>query len=575
MAFDFLTTERFTEIELVRLPRPADVDPVGASDQDRRPATRHRGSGPRPALADQPAVAARGARGGGRRHTVDGAGSDHDDAGRPVGSDGGRRQPAPRPLTTCSNRWWSAKQPAIRQGRACGRGPRPVRHSWLRWRTADWPGRRPTRPRWSRTAPLSLNPDHHPGDGEFASLDPDWQRLTRLLANRPLADGELVCRAFEDAGGGLPDWLVPVTAADESALLDLAGVWAEWYRAEVSPRTVTPETWVGERLEYQFRIAASDVTLDAPSHLGGEIGWYTFDALPDVDLPDPPPGSPDADAAERQVHAVLASPLRYPGMPADRLWELEDAQVNLGLIEAEPWDLARLLVAEFALTYGNDWLVVPVDVPYGTLTRVESVYYVTTFGERFRVRPTEQTGVVPDGDWRMFAITTADGETVDGLLIPPGAIAVQDGPPIEEVLFLRDEMANLAWAVERSVQGPSGSARDRSRERDGINPPPLLTVRARGAGLHPPDPGPGAMDSVPAANRRVPVDRTGAGTDARCRRQRGRTDRGAVDRRRRPDDQGRRDPARGDRRPAAALDDATGRRHLRPMADATDQRRSR
>jgi hypothetical protein len=34
------------------------------------------------------------------------------------------------------------------------------------------------------------------------------------------------------------------------------------------------------------------------------------------------------------------------------------------------------------------------------------------------------------------------------------------------VLFLRDEMANMAWAVERAVQGPSGGARDRARERD-------------------------------------------------------------------------------------------------------------
>ena len=70
----------------------------------------------------------------------------------------------------------------------------------------------------------------------------------------------------------------------------------------------------------------------------------------------------------------------------------------------------------------------------------------------------------------MFTITDPGGETVDGLLIPPGAVAVQDGPAIEEVLFLRDEMANMAWAVERAVQGPSGAARDRARERD--EPPP-------------------------------------------------------------------------------------------------------
>jgi hypothetical protein len=66
----------------------------------------------------------------------------------------------------------------------------------------------------------------------------------------------------------------------------------------------------------------------------------------------------------------------------------------------------------------------------------------------------------------MFAITNPAGESVDGLLIPPSAVMVQDGPPSEEVLFLRDEMANMAWAVERSVQGASGLARERSRERD-------------------------------------------------------------------------------------------------------------
>ena len=49
-----------------------------------------------------------------------------------------------------------------------------------------------------------------------------------------------------------------------------------------------------------------------------------------------------------------------------------------------------------------------------------------------------------------------------------GGVAVQDGPAIEEVLFLRDEMANMAWPVERAVQGPSGAARDRSRERDDV-----------------------------------------------------------------------------------------------------------
>lgn len=315
--------------------------------------------------------------------------------------------------------------------------------------------------------PLDLDPANHPG-GLAAALDPAWVRLTRLLAGRPVPDGESAAAALEAAAPDLPPWLTPADASEVADVLAVATEWLAWYRAEVSPLPADDtDAWVGDRLEYRFRVGAGPVTLEAPQHGGGEIGWPSFRAAAaDLPLPD---GAPDPGDATAEVHALLASPLRYPGMPADRLWEFEDAQVNLGVVEAEPWDLARLLLAEFALAYGNDWLVVPVDVPIGSLTTVESVLYVTTFGERYVVRPT--TEVSPDGQWRMFALSAGavgSGDTVDGLLVPPGALAVHDGPAVEEVLFLRDEMANLAWAVERTVQGPSGLGRDRSRERDGF-----------------------------------------------------------------------------------------------------------
>jgi hypothetical protein len=309
--------------------------------------------------------------------------------------------------------------------------------------------------------PLDLNPLSHPG-GAAASLDPQWLRLVRLLGDATMADAETFCKAIE-AAGGLPGWLVPASAAEGGALLAIIRDWMGWYRTEVSPLPGgDDDCWIGERLEYRFRIGASATVLAAPSHGGDAIDWHTFDPAPAAALSEPDGAA--APQETREVHAVLASPLRYAGMPADRLWEMEDARVNLGVVEAEPWDLARLLLAEFALTYGNDWLVVPVDVPFGSLTTIESAIYTTTFGEHFVVRPTAE--VSPDGRWRMFAIADRTGAAVDGLLIPPGPVAVQYGPAVEEVLFLRDEMANMVWAVERAVQGPSGGARDRARERD-------------------------------------------------------------------------------------------------------------
>jgi len=315
--------------------------------------------------------------------------------------------------------------------------------------------------------PLDFNALDYP-DAAHAQLDPQWHRLARLLNGREVADAEAIARAYEDAGG-LPPWLVPNDDVDGDALATTLASWAAWYRAEASPPAGGDDNWIGERLEYRFRVGARGMVLEAPAHDGGDIDWFTFDAAPpQTDLTEPE-GAAAAPPVVRRVHAVLATPLRYPGMPADRLWEMEDARVNMGLIEAEPWDIARLLVAEFALTYGNDWLVVPVDVPFGSLTTVESVTYISTFGEHFVVEPTDV--VSPDGRWRMFSIADAGGGSMEGLLVSPGAVAVQDGPALEEVLFLRDEMANMSWAVERAVQGPSGAARERSRERDDPRPP--------------------------------------------------------------------------------------------------------
>ncbi len=340
----------------------------------------------------------------------------------------------------------------------------------------------------------------------------------------------------------------------------------------MSPLQVAEESWVGDRLEYRFRLGAGDLVLAAPAHGGGEIGWTTVDADPDGALARPGPGEggrAEPAAVERQVHALLASPLRYPGMPADRLWEMEDAQVNLGLIEAEPWDLARLLVAEFALTYGNDWLVVPLDVPFGSWVRVESVLYVTTFGERFVVRPTAQ--VSPDGRWQMFAVTAPDGRPADGLLVPPGAVAVADGEPYEEVLFLRDEMANLAWAVERSVTGPSGFARDRSRERTPVQAPgagPVATaeldyllqttVPDRWIPYLPRSSGYRAVELVQGAMPDAPGPAGPAAEPTGRRRHRR-----------------RRDPAGGCARPPPTVPDPARRRQLRPLDHPPGQRRPR
>jgi hypothetical protein len=145
-------------------------------------------------------------------------------------------------------------------------------------------------------------------------------------------------------------------------------------------------------------------------------------------------------------------------MPADRFWEFEDAQVDFGSVDAGPTDLVRMLLVEFALDYGNDWFVIPIEVDVGSVYKTRSLVITDTFGFRTLIKPNSESGQ-PNSLWRMFQLSDSRGSgrepAANRFFMPPSLIKSVENRPIEEVLFLRDEMANLAWAVERVVEGPA------------------------------------------------------------------------------------------------------------------------
>jgi hypothetical protein len=64
----------------------------------------------------------------------------------------------------------------------------------------------------------------------------------------------------------------------------------------------------------------------------------------------------------------------------------------------------------------------------------------------------------------MFKVAAGNGRLLPGIVLPPTAAGTMTGQAFEEVLFLRDEQANMAWAIEQFVQGRSGDRRDRAGE---------------------------------------------------------------------------------------------------------------
>jgi hypothetical protein len=56
----------------------------------------------------------------------------------------------------------------------------------------------------------------------------------------------------------------------------------------------------------------------------------------------------------------------------------------------------------------------------------------------------------------MFSTSLAGPGSADtSLLVLPVVAKIQDADPHEEVMFVRDEMANMVWGVERTI--PSGA----------------------------------------------------------------------------------------------------------------------
>ena len=166
---------------------------------------------------------------------------------------------------------------------------------------------------------------------------------------------------------------------------------------------------------------------------------------------------------------LLPTRVTFPGMPAERFWEFEDAAVDLGAVTAAAEDLGRLLAVEFATVFGNDWWSVPVPARLRLARRraqPRRARHVRR--ERPRRRRTDAAArdrAVADVPPRPIpALAAGSGPAPALLLLAPVVAGALDGDPIEELLLLRDEMANLAWAVERVVEGADGRPRNRSTE---------------------------------------------------------------------------------------------------------------
>ncbi len=155
----------------------------------------------------------------------------------------------------------------------------------------------------------------------------------------------------------------------------------------------------------------------------------------------------------------MPAPVTFRGAPAQRFWEMEDAAIDYGLLPAGPGDLPHLMLSEFATGFGNEWYVIPIDLDIGTLTKTRSLVITDSFGVQTLISPMNDPSK-PQTGWSMFELSGIARKETPALrprsnlfFLAPSLLKTIDSRPLEEVLFMRDEMANMAWAVEHIVQG--------------------------------------------------------------------------------------------------------------------------
>lgn len=304
-----------------------------------------------------------------------------------------------------------------------------------------------------------------PDDG----LDPVGHARLRLLARHAL-DAARLLAAIAD-GGGDPAALPELATLDDAQRDEAAAVIAAWQRQEES-LFVDGEAlaWSGRRLEYRFGVTAvtptGTIELTAPEYPGGRLDWHHFDvaAVEEVAVARPGPRQPEATKATKQLR-VLPVPLQFGGQPESRWWEIEDRDTYFGDLAGGPEDLARSVIAAYSASAGDNWYVVPCTLDVGTLARVVSLRVRDSFGGS---TPVPSAAVVDDlagaRPWRWFELhgdPSVDRGQAPLVFLPPVVSTVEQGRPLEAVEFRRDEMANMAWAIERRVESNAERPVDR------------------------------------------------------------------------------------------------------------------
>lgn len=253
-----------------------------------------------------------------------------------------------------------------------------------------------------------------------------------------------------------------IEAGHHAVLEEVKKEFMVWFQTLYQQPAEGQSAWVPEHLEYNFAIDSKmDHTrkrsLVADQYASGHLDWKDFDqkqlrtTAENNTLSDP----------QEVVQTFIPTSLIFSGMPHPRLWQLEDRQTDFGNIDASPTSIMNLLLAEYGLTYSNDWFILPYELNINTICEVKGICLTDVFGLHFYVSPTVGD---PETDWQNFALfhhSERDNATFNESIfyLVPAVGKLMESEDIEKVNLMRDEMSNMVWAIEHTVPSANGQGR--------------------------------------------------------------------------------------------------------------------
>ena len=335
--------------------------------------------------------------------------------------------------------------------------------------------------------PIPL-PDPAKDDDVPLVAHPDVWAALQAVSGRVM-DGYELYRHLKSGGHAYDGVSVP-NPKQQLVLDGLVARFISWFE-DLLAQPAGPEAFDPTRLEHRFAVAApetagGETVLTAAEYPGGTLDWYAFS----YDTSGTSLGTADGPATTGTVtRTVVPGPVRFSGQPNPRWWSFEDGRTDFGAVAPDSTNVVKALFLEFALVSGDDWFLLPCDLDEGVLARIDGVMVTDVFGQRSWIEP---AGTGPDDDWQrwsMFNLDVAGTAPVAaqlGVFLPPTTPA-SEGPPVEDVLLVRDEAANMVWGIERTVWLATGTpmpgeeaARETLGYRRRLHPPadPLAPVAA-------------------------------------------------------------------------------------------------